>query len=231
MEFFQENKKKFITIIVLFVLALLMSIVNNLNLGKNNYKYISNQDYVYTLDVNKNSKLPFINIDSESIMTINDKLKEDFYEIILYDDSYMNYEYSVHKDFISIVIEKGIKKDDDDFLDVEYITYNISLNDKRLLQDEEIFNKYHLYSSNVESIVENSLQEQYNFEVQEGYIPEGECNFTCYKNEKNYYSIDKNLQIYVDDNNKVNGYLNILRGSLYYTPVDVPDINTIFVLN
>ena len=96
MEFFQENKKTFITIIVLFALALLMTMINNLILDKNNYKYITNKDYVYTLDANKNSKLPFINIDSEQILAINDKLKEDFYEIILYDDSYIHNSYNYH---------------------------------------------------------------------------------------------------------------------------------------
>lgn len=231
MNFIEENKKSITIIVVLIILSFLITLINNLLNIKNDYKYIENKDYVYLVEENNGSRLPFININSEQILEINDKLKNDYYEVILYEDCYMNYEYSIHDNYLSIIIEKGIKKNEDDFLEIEYSSYNISIKEKRLLTITEVLDMYSLTLERANNIVENSLREEYNSETKEGYIPPEECNYACYLEERNYLSADKNLQVYVDNNKNVKGYLNITRSSLYYIPTDVPNIKTIFSLN
>ena len=220
-DFFEKNKKNIIILGILLLCLLLFVIFTSCN---------KKTKYINTIKSHNKSSLPHINIQSDNIEKINKKLKNEYEEIIdLNNESYFKYEYSYSNDVLSLLIEKGIKESENDFLEVEYKVYNISVIDKKSLEKDDIIALYDLDESNIKQTIESELQKQYNKEISDGYIPVEECKYSCFLEDKNYTSINDNVELFVKDD-KVYGYLNIKNGSLYYDLNDYPTTKKIYEL-
>ena len=221
-EFIEENKKKLLILGVLFGILIIFLIISNI---------LKKDKYIYTLEKNRNSSLPYINIENEDISNINNYLKDEFDSIVSYNnDSYMKYEYSKQGDLISLLVEKGIRGSEDSFLEVQYETYNISLETKKIYEIDELLIMYNLDKQDIYNNIYMELEKQYNKEVQEGYLVKQQCDFECFIESKDFTSVDKNVKLFVK-NNKVYGYLNTQNASMFYSIDDYPKMNKIYELN
>ncbi len=229
-EIYEQNKKLIIALGIIIAMVCIFYVINIITGESNVNKYIKNKNYVFTIESSGTSKLPFINIDSEEVKKINEELKKEYHEIILYSNSYMKYEYNIKEDNLSILIEKGIKKEDDDFLEIKYETYNISVKDKKIKDYNQVLKENNLNINSLKNVIETNLKDQYDKEVNQGYVVYQECDYNCFLEYREYTSVENNLKIYVD-NEKVYGYLNLRSSSLYYLPNDYPEIKRIFELN
>ena len=223
MEFIEENKSKLVILSILIILTIIFSIISILDNKKTKY--------VYTVSTKNNSKLPYIDIDSEDIKVINSRLENEFNEMVSYNNkSNMEYEYSINDDLLSLLITKNYIEDDQ-IPEVDYEVINISISDKKIYSSDDIIDMYSLSKNEITSKIENSLLNEYNEEVTSGYIVPQECNYSCFLEfDKEYKSINDNLEVYVK-NDKVFGYLNIKNSSLYYSIDNYPKINRLFELN
>lgn len=222
MEYIEENKKYIIILGVLVGLLIIFGIVNNIT---------SKKQYVKTVKSVNNSKLPYININDSTVQELNTRLENQYNEIIsLNNDSYMTYEFSKNGNILSILITKYIKLDDDYIPEEEYNTYNINLKNNEFLDNDDIFDLYKLDKEEIESKVVTDIMEQYQYEVDNGYVVGQECDIDCYLEEKEYISVTDNFNVYIK-NKKIYGYLNIKNSSLYYSNENYPKINKIYNLN
>lgn len=221
MEFIENNKKSIIILGILIGLLIIFGIIN----------LFSKKTYISTLKSRNNSKLPYININSEDIKELNARLEEQYNEIIeLNNNSNMTYEYSKNGNILSILVTRNIELDYDYIMEEEYDTYNIDLKTNEFLGNDDIVELYKLDKDEIESKIVSDLMEQYNYEVDKGYIVTQECDINCYLEDKEYFSIDDNLNLYVKKG-KVYGYLNIKNSSLYYSKDNYPKMNKLYILN
>lgn len=219
MERIKNNKIIWLFILVISLVIVLISV---LIINKNK------KEIIYTKSKNGDSSLPYININTDDINKINEQLKSDYEMIKKYNnESYMKYEYD-DSDYLSLVVEEGIKQDDY-ILEKNFYTYNIDTKSKRVLSFDEILNIYNLNYDDVKETIETELKRQYESEVNEGYIDDNECDYQCYLSFRNYKSIDENLTIY-KKNDKVYGYLNINHGFIYYSENDYPKVKVVYEL-
>lgn len=195
LDIFNENKKMFIIVGSCLVFVILLSLFD----GKENPdKLSSSLDYVYTSRSDEESKLPYINLVGEDIIDINSEILTKYLLITKKKDGYMNYNYSVYSDIISLVV---LITDSEG--NIENITYNISIKDKKLLSSNELISKFNLTYEQVKTIMENYIAGYYNYEISKGYIAKN-CNFNCYINnydidiysDYNFFISDNDLYIY-----------------------------------
>lgn len=225
-EIFQN--KNFLISSGVIVLCIILSILNLITKESNENKYLENKDYVFTVDKTKNSKLPFINIDSEEVQYINDELEKKYYRATTSKlDTYLTYESNVKDNFISVLVTEKSMNDKNDIPDINYYTYYIDIKTKDIYTNNNILEKYNLNYNNIEKIVEQELQKQYSKEVKEGYIVYQECDIACYKEIRKYTSVQNNMNFYVKDN-KVYGYLNITNKTYYYTQTNFPEYKYLY---
>lgn len=222
-EFIEDNKKNLIILASLIIFTIFFLIFSSCSLKKKD-------KYIYTIEKNSKSKLPYINLKGSNIELINNSLKVEYDELSKYKNSYFKYKYSIQDDIISLLIEKGIKKSKSDFLEEEYKVYNISLKSKKVLSKDEIMSKYNLDKNNIKSIIEKALEKQFKYESDNGYVVPQECNLNCYLNDKNYVSIDDNLEFFIKGKD-IYGYLNIKNTFLYYDINNYPKTNKMYKLN
>ena len=222
MEYIEENKKNIIILGILIGLLIIFGIIN---------KITDKKQYVETIKKSNNSKLAYINIENESIQELNSRLEEQYNEIVnLNNDSYMTYEYSKNGNILSLLITRNIKLNDEYIPDEIYSTYNIDLKTNKVLGNDDIYELYKIDKEDTESKIVNDLANQYNSEVNNGYIVGQECDINCYLEDKEYYSIDDNFNLYIQ-NNKVYGFLNVSNASVYYTINNYPKMNKKYELN
>lgn len=221
MDIIKDNLKIIILAVILVVLTIIFALINSCT-NKNKY--------VKTLKTNGNSSLPYIKIKNDKSSEINKMLEEQYNEIINKNNkSYMSYKYSVSDNIFSLLVETGIKENNSEFIEVIYYTYNYDLQTKEFISKEELLKRNSITIKDVQNRIEKTLLNEYNKEVNEGYFDPNEYSFESFLHEKNYYSINDNLEIYMD-NNKIYGYLNITNASGYYDKDNYPKVKKIYEL-
>lgn len=194
LDILKENRKMFIVVGVCLVFVVLLGLFD----GKENPdKLSSSLDYVYTSRSTEDSKMPYINLVGKEIIDINSEILTKYLQVTNKNRGYMNYSYSVYSDIISLVV---LATDSEG--NIETITYNVSIKDKKLLSSNELLSKFDLTYDQVKTKMENYVAEYYNYEISKGYIAKS-CNFNCYINnydidvysDYNFFVRDKNLYI------------------------------------
>ncbi len=201
------NKKLFIAVIVVVVLAIIGLIVDKLYINRyNKYKIDKDENFIYTSETYSKSKsyIPYINIDNDFCKTLNseiEKLALDYKDSTSQNNSF-TYRYNVNNNYVSLVIIlKSL--DDNDQLQFEFITYVFDLDDGgKALSDSEILQKFNITEDEVSEKISTELVKIYDDEINENIIP-SECNF------KDCYLSLRKIDDYLDD---VNYYIE--NGSL-----------------
>lgn len=219
-EIYIENKNKIIIAIVLFIIFLFILIYSNIN----------KKDIIYTKKTVGESILPYININKTEFSKINEDLNNRFEMITKKNNgSYMKYQYYKNKEIVSLVIETGIKSTEDDVLEIEYETYNINLSGKKLMNFDELIEKYDLNKEILKQRFDIVMEDEYKKETSNYYVDSIECTYECFIELKNYNSLEENLQMYVKDN-YLYAYLNLQDYIIIYNKDDYPTMDLLYKL-
>lgn len=206
----EVNKKLFISMVVILVLAIAAVIVKHIYVNRYiKYKIDKKQDYIYTSYEFKDSKsyIPYININTDFAKDLNKQIDE---LASLYEDSNssttsISYRYNVNANIVSLVIIlKNMNANDE--LEFNYATYVFDL-DKgaKALSDEEILEQYNMTEEDVSNAMEKQMKEKYDYEIAEEILPD-DCDYdTCflklreienYTDGANYFIENDELVVY-----------------------------------
>lgn len=205
-EALKENKKTLIILGVCLIFVIFSSLFDN---KTDSNKLDNSKDYIYTSRNNENSKMPYINLNSEEITDVNIEILTKYLEITNSETGNMDYSYNQYSDIISLIISVI-----DSEGNLEITTYNINITEKKILSDEEIIRKFNLDYNQVKNIMENYIKEYYNYEITKKYIDKS-CDFNCYIND---YEIDiyNNYKFFIkNDNLYIYKKLNTTQEFLY----------------
>ena len=81
---------------------------------------------------------------------------------------------------------------------IDMITYNININEKRNIEESELLHHYNLNKSNIINTIETNVKKYYQYEKSKHYI-ESSCDLNCYK-EINKIDTTTNYHLYVMNN-------------------------------
>lgn len=160
----KTKKQKKILIITLTVLALItivLTIVSK-SIGPNN-KTLKGQDYIIEKETEYKDKglLPRINLNGKEIDEINATIIEKYYSIAHTEYDTFNYEYFVYKDILSLHIIVTYT-DDSEYGNMENLTYNIDVENTKVLSNDEVIDKLGLKKENINKKIEDRLEKWYN---------------------------------------------------------------------
>lgn len=183
-----ENKTKFaIFAIVISMILILFFIV-----------LYEKRDIIYTKETYTTksgdvSTLPYININSEEVNTLNSQLKGFFDASNKEEDTTFNYEYNVNGDIVSLRCQYVY-----DSSDIIYYQFNINKKTGKIITNEEVLNYYNLTMDDVFSVINNKLEKYRQMRIDEG-ITNEECDLNCFRSDLDFVEDknDKNIQIYV----------------------------------
>lgn len=188
-----ENKKKSIIIILLLIFLIILILWPKEN--NTNNKYITTYE---TTKINEaTSKMPYINLKSEDVDIVNEAVMVKYYVCEELQDRYMDYEYYINDNVLSLIVKIYLLEDD--FMPSEIEFYNFDLSGKRLTNND-LKKLYNVDNTFIEERLNTLTKKYYDYEVQKGYIDKTVCNYNCYI--ENYPSDYLNtLEYYVKNNN------------------------------
>lgn len=200
-----DNSKKIpiiiITAIILITIIILVSSISNNKSKYNIVKEDINKELVYTIKSTKNGRfyvnVPYINIKDETIKSINEEIDSYIGDFINEDKVILSYEYDVNGKVLSLVI-KVIDYDTDDLPIVYFKTFNINLETKGLVSDEELLNAYEVDSDEVNSTIEKQFTKWYKELIKEKYINEEECDYDCFLEYREVDDYMGDIAYYID---------------------------------
>lgn len=200
-----DNSKKIpiiiITAIILITIIILVSSISNNKSKYNIVKEDINKELVYTIKSTKNGRfyvnVPYINIKNETIKSINEEIDSYIGDFINEDKVILSYEYDVNGKVLSLVI-KVIDYDTDDLPIVYFKTFNINLETKGLVSDEELLNAYEVDSDEVNSTIEKQFTKWYKELIKEKYINEEECDYDCFLEYREVDEYMEDIAYYID---------------------------------
>lgn len=217
----EDNKKEILLCLGIIGLIVLFLIIKGCT---------SKKEIIYTIESNKTSKLPYIDLKITDINDINRELKEDYYMIIdLQNESYMTYKYNKNDDILSVLVTEVMYVADKVPV-TRYVTYNIDLKNKKILSDDDIYSKYEISKYSTKRMLDTALANQYEQDIKDKFIDSSKHDFEFYAMEfKQYHGIE-DLVLYIN-NNEVYGYLNIRDYVPNSTKTKYPKMNKEFKLN
>lgn len=222
-----------ISVVISFLLGLFFG---SKNVGMFNYslaqeininKIDNNKEIVYSKEIyipdklpedlnvdEVRTELPTINLDYESVETINKEIEEKYDELkdenIITDDmvniNSVKYKYYVNDNILSLVIEYKSYNYTAGYINYEYKTYNIDKNTGKVLSNKDLLEIKNLSLNDVYNrIVENIEKEYKNL----GYDDYKNADF--YKETINNIKKDDKIvsSLFIDSDNNLSVYLNI----------------------
>ena len=205
-----DNSKKIPIIISVGIILIVLVIVLSLGLKGTNTSLVkenSKKAFVYTIDSKKNGDyfidVPYVNIKGTSIKSINEDINSYVENFIDKDMVRLSYEFEINGKVLSLVI-MAADYDTEDVPSIYFKTYNISLDTRDLLNDEDLLSAYDFSYDDVNASIEKKFEAWYE-ELKEEYFDEDECDYDCflkyrdigsYINDVNYYVKDGNLIAY-----------------------------------
>ena len=201
------DKSKAIKLLVLCVLAIIVIIATQIykSYMKNfNYMKVDRGEHIVYTRYNQNSKeVPYVNINSSDVKSLNDSIVDYCNNYVNSDDIKIKYEYSINGNYLSLVIKViNTKELPSKML---FKTYNVSLKNRTVLTDQDLTDYFKVNNDIVSARIHNRFLEMYKDEVAQGYIEEMECDYTCYLGYRgvtdylediNYYIRDGKLVVY-----------------------------------
>lgn len=202
-DFVMENKKKLLIVLLLIIVMGIVSFFINKNTDK---KVYFSDSYVYSKEIYKHdddlvSKLPYINIKGKEISDINTSLIKKYYEVITVDKNFINYNYYINDDILSLIVKVHSKNSPNSYPS-EVLIYNVDIQNGVVLDDDELLDMFNVNSDDISEIIRDEIKEYYDYEIKKGYITSNICDFECYLNGSNSLPILDNCSYYVKD-----GYL------------------------
>lgn len=168
----------------------------------NSYKNIKENTrlgLVYSTDNSTEDRnIPYINI--KNFSTVNENINN-FVNKYKDEEDIISYDYEVNGVILSLIISAIYE--DEEVPSVSFLSYNINLEQGKVISDSRLIDYYGLNTDNIEEIVKDNFGEHYKKEIKKGYIIEEECNFDCYLGNRGeyhnyaYYISDGNLYAYV----------------------------------
>ena len=159
----------------------------------------------------KDSKLPYINMKSNDVDTIN-KLLDDLYQKYTSKGGKFNYKKFENDKIILILVIIDEYEDKDNYTR-KYLSYNIDKKTKEFVSNEDIALLYNLDIEDIYNIVDNRLKTYYDEEYKEGYV-DYDCDYECYLSYmRGMDNIMDNVSLTVEDN-KIVAYINLNIDSL-----------------
>ena len=226
----KNNKKTIIIILLIILIGGIAFIITTSNNSNNKYKKVNNMNYVITIkEFNDLFYCPQINIDNKKIDEINQELLNKFYLVKENKYNQMNYTYTINDNILSLLV-KIIKIEGDYNTEVEeFMSYNIDLDTGKLLKNNELLSLYKLKENDIIDLLNNEFLYTYNNFTYENIIEPDQCDYECFKQiqELDY----NNLNLYVNEDNKIIGYLNYNIFTYYFDSGNNETIKNKYKLN
>lgn len=187
------NRNKYLLLAGLFALVSIFLLIVWLIDNSNNKDYsmmkeVAEQEYVYIKDKIYDSKLkryvdvPYLNINSEDAVKINENIIDTYNKIIINNGYTCNYSFYISSDnILSLVISTKYSEVDNTLYETyKYFTYNYDLKKNRYLSDEEVLKKFNVSDEKVEAFLENKFFNSYYLLVDKNIIDSTECSFKTF---------------------------------------------------
>ena len=155
--------------------------------------------------------VPYINLRSSIIGDLNQEIADMANNYLRNDNNVITYDYKISGDILSVVIQ--INCYDDYLPKVIFRTYNINLEDKRLLEDQEILDLYGINTEHVASKIRERFEYFFRDEREKKIFDE-ECDFKCFLYMRGVDNYTDNIYYYVD-NSKLYVYKEFNIYSIY----------------
>lgn len=172
----------------------------------NTYKEIKEDTglgLIYSTEDSTNDRnIPYINI--KNFDSVNNRINE-FAKTYNGKEDIISYEYNVNGIILSLIISAVYEEED--VPTVSFLSYNINLDEGKVIADSALIDYYGLSIGNIDEIVKDKFNEHYKKEIEKGFITENECDFDCYLGVRGdykkyaYYISDGNLYAYVPFDN------------------------------
>lgn len=190
----------FVFIIMLGGIILLIStlITGNNKINKKISPVDETKPLVYTKErffvseLDKNSKLPYINLDSDDALIVNQVLA-DQYKDAKNNKLYFDYEYNKTNNILSLLI-KYYEISTGEYQKMNYKIYNFDLKNNLRLDTNQIKNRLNIKQSNLKTAFDNKLQ----FYYQEALLDNQNLTYNEYLNYiQASYEYFKNSDLYL----------------------------------
>lgn len=201
------DKSKAVKLLILCICSIILIIASQIYKSyKQNFNYlkVDKSEYIVYTRYNQNSKeVPYINVNSNDVKNLNEKIVEFCNDYVNIDDAKITYEYNINGNYLSLVIKVINNKEFPS--KIVFKTYNINLKNRSVMSDEELLNYFRVNEDLLYAKINNRFIEMYKDEVAQGYMEEAECNYECYLgyrgvddylSELNYYIKDGKLVVY-----------------------------------
>lgn len=145
---------------LIFILSMFMT--DNINKQP---KTIPTKPIVYTKsqfevsETNKNSRLPYINLNSNDALLINQKLDSQ-YNMAESNKTYFDYEYRKSNNILSLLIKSNPILSGE-YNKINYETFNFDLKNNELLSNNQIKERLNIKSYQLKNAFDNKLQSYY----------------------------------------------------------------------
>ena len=164
-------------VLILFIIG--FAIYRNYRSDYNYLKEDRSEMIVYTNYNQNNKEVPYINIKSSSVKSVNQNIQEFCNQYINDDNATIKYEYYISCNYLTLLVKI---LDIDTNLSYLYFLqpYTINLKTRTYMNEEELLKYFNVTEEDVSSRINKQLLDYYNEEVSEGIIPTSECDFECY---------------------------------------------------
>ena len=179
---FRNYKVYVITIFILISIYIGLNIIG-LFVKKDENKEFKYSNYVKTIDKlernNYVSELPYINLKSEDVQNINNEIASLYYKVINSDNGVFLYEYYINEDIISLLIKIQHLENNGNIIR-NYISYNVNYKTQEQVNNSDLLADNNLTENNINTMVLKKITAMYQYELDNNYIKEDMCNFSCY---------------------------------------------------
>lgn len=188
-------------IVILLVIIFLISILKTFKSSKYSAKSYIKQVATYNIKgTSISSRLPKLLIDSNSARGVNQEIEDDYNKAIASTNQAFNYQYSINDKYFSLATYTYLTEEKTGYTYPSFKTYNFSLATKELVDDDTLLNDFNKTSQDVSNTLEAKMQENYQGEIDELYLSEQECDFSCFLNRRQIENFDTDNQLYVLNN-------------------------------
>lgn len=187
----KTNNKPIILLLLSILLIIFIIFYVIVKSYYSNYNYLKEdkKEYlVYTRYNQNNIEVPYINVKSNNIQSINNEIVNYCNKYSHIENIQISYEYDISGKYLSLII--NILNEDAEYgPEVNFKTYIIDLKSKKIIKDKELLEMFNVSLDTVSEKIKGQLEEYYNDEVKEGYLEKEECNYECflkYRDINNY---------------------------------------------
>ena len=196
------NKNKALLLIVLCIFLIIFIIVytcfRSYNRDFNYLKEDRSEHLVYTRYKINKQEVPYVNIKSKSITSVNKDIVTFCNNFKEYEKIQITYDYDINGKYLSLVIKvktNGVN----DWNDLYFHTYNIDLNARSYISEENLLKRFKVNDELLYARIHNKFVEYYNDELEQGYLQEEECDYDCYIKYRGFNEYMDDISYYIKD--------------------------------